>query len=105
MLTQAYDIFVVLSNYGISICKWLTYPFTNSKEHYEQQRNLLDHAAFGQDDILRGCEGSENGKKYLVVTENSINGGERKRTTIRIFAESIEPFKLAINEAATAAQQ
>lgn len=48
---------------------------------------------------------AKNGKKYLSITENSVNGEERKRTTIRVFSESIEPFKMAINEAAAAAQQ
>jgi hypothetical protein len=49
---------------------------------------------------------AKNGKKYLSISENRIDADEkRQRATIRVFGESIEQFKEAINEASTAAQQ
>jgi hypothetical protein len=46
---------------------------------------------------------AKNGKRFLSISETRIEGEERKRTTLRVFSESIEPFKQAISEAATAA--
>jgi hypothetical protein len=46
---------------------------------------------------------AKNGHKYLSIAESQINGEQRKRTTVRVFAEAIEPFRQAITEAAAAA--
>lgn len=48
---------------------------------------------------------AKNGNKYLQITESRVNGEERKKSTVRVFGESIEQFKQAIEEAATAAIQ
>jgi len=45
---------------------------------------------------------SKNGKKYIQISESSLNGEKRKRSVIRVFGESIEPFRQAITEAAGA---
>jgi hypothetical protein len=45
---------------------------------------------------------AKNGQRFLSISETRIEGETRKRTTLRIFGESIEPFKLAITEAAGA---
>jgi hypothetical protein len=48
---------------------------------------------------------AKNGNKYLSISESKISGEEKKRSTVRVFGESIGPFKQAINEAASAAEQ
>jgi hypothetical protein len=49
---------------------------------------------------------AKNGKNYLSISQQSIDADEKKqRAVIRVFAESVESFKEAINEAVTAAQQ
>jgi hypothetical protein len=45
---------------------------------------------------------AKNGKRFLSISETRIEGEERKRTTLRVFGESIEPFRQAISEAAGA---
>jgi hypothetical protein len=45
---------------------------------------------------------AKNGKKYLSISENSLNAENKRRSTIRAFSESIEQFKQAIDEAVTA---
>ncbi|HEX9658309.1 MAG TPA: DUF3276 family protein [Bacteroidota bacterium] len=48
---------------------------------------------------------AKNGKKYLSISETRLDGEERKRTTLRVFSESVEPFKQAIEEAVAAVGQ
>jgi hypothetical protein len=48
---------------------------------------------------------AKNGNKYLQITEARLNGEERKKSTLRVFGETVEQFKQAIDEAATAATQ
>ena len=43
---------------------------------------------------------AKNGNQYLSITESQINGEEKKKTSIRIFGETIEEFRKAIDEAA-----
>ena len=45
---------------------------------------------------------AKNGNKYLSISENRINGEEKKRTTVRVFGESIQEFKKAVEDAAAA---
>jgi hypothetical protein len=45
---------------------------------------------------------AKNGKKYLSISENQLNGEEKKRTTVRVFNETVDQFRKAIDEAATA---
>jgi hypothetical protein len=45
---------------------------------------------------------AKNGKKYLALSETHFEGEERKRSTMRIFGESVEPFRQAVEEAVTA---
>jgi hypothetical protein len=45
---------------------------------------------------------AKNGKKYLSISENQLNGEEKKRTTVRVFNETVGQFRKAIDEAATA---
>lgn len=47
---------------------------------------------------------ASNGKKFLSISESQIDAQEkRSRSTVRVFAESIEPFRQAVNEAAATA--
>ena len=46
---------------------------------------------------------AKNGHKYLSIAESQLNGEQRKRTTVRVFADAIELFRQAIVEAAAAA--
>jgi hypothetical protein len=49
---------------------------------------------------------AKNGNKYLQISESRIDADDKKsRSTIRIFTDSIEQFKQAINEACVSAQQ
>jgi len=48
---------------------------------------------------------AKNGGKYLSISETRIDADDkRQRTTIRVFGDSIEPFRQAIEEAAAAAR-
>jgi hypothetical protein len=42
---------------------------------------------------------AKNGSKFIAISENKINGEERKRVTVRVFAESVSEFQRAIGEA------
>jgi len=48
---------------------------------------------------------AKNGNKYLSLCESRINGEEKKRVTLRVFGESIEEFKKAVDDAAAAITQ
>lgn len=48
---------------------------------------------------------AKNGNKYLSLSENRINGEEKKRVTLRVFGESIEEFRKAVDDAAAAITQ
>ena len=48
---------------------------------------------------------AKNGNKYLSISENRLDGEEKKRTTVRVFGETIDQFRQAINEAAQAVAQ
>jgi hypothetical protein len=49
---------------------------------------------------------AKNGKKFISICEQRLDEEEkRSHSTIRIFGESIEQFKQAINEAAASANQ
>ena len=48
---------------------------------------------------------AKNGNKYLSIAESRINGDQKKeRVTLRVFGETIEPFRQAVDEAVAAAQ-
>ena len=49
---------------------------------------------------------AKNGNKYISISENRLDADDkRQRSTIRIFGETIEQFRQAVDEASTAAQQ
>ena len=48
---------------------------------------------------------AKNGNKYLSICESKINGDEKKRITVRVFGESIQEFKKAVEDAAAAVPQ
>ena len=49
---------------------------------------------------------AKNGKKYLSISENRIDADEKKqRTTVRVFSESVEQFRQAVDEAVSAVNQ
>lgn len=44
---------------------------------------------------------AKNGNKYLTIAESRLEADEkRQRTTIRVFSDSVEQFRQAIEEAA-----
>lgn len=43
---------------------------------------------------------AKNGNRYLMVSETRLDGEERKRSTIRVFGETVGQFQQAIDEAA-----
>jgi hypothetical protein len=45
---------------------------------------------------------AKNGKKYLSISETHIDGEEKKRATMRVFSDSVEPFRQAVEEAVQA---
>lgn len=48
---------------------------------------------------------AKNGNKYLNIVESRIANDETKRSTIRIFGETVDQFRQAIDEAAAAVAQ
>ena len=48
---------------------------------------------------------AKNGSKYLSISENKLEGEEKKRSTVRVFGETIDQFRQAIDEAAAAVNQ
>jgi len=49
---------------------------------------------------------AKTGAKYISISEHRIDADEKKqRSTIRIFGESIEQFRQAVNEAAASVLQ
>ena len=43
---------------------------------------------------------AKNGHKYLAISETKVDADEKKqRNTVRVFGETIEPFRQAIEEA------
>jgi hypothetical protein len=49
---------------------------------------------------------AKNGSKYLSISETKITGDQKKeRVTVRVFGDSIEEFKQAVNDAVSAASQ
>ena len=48
---------------------------------------------------------AKNGNKYLSISENRLEGEEKKRSTVRVFGETIDQFRQAIDEAAAAVTQ
>ena len=46
---------------------------------------------------------AKNGNKYISISENRIDAEEkRQRSTVRVFGESIDQFRQAVDEAAAA---
>ena len=45
---------------------------------------------------------AKNGNNYLSICESQINGEEKKKITIRVFGETIEEFRKAVDDAAAA---
>jgi hypothetical protein len=45
---------------------------------------------------------SKNGNKYLSITESKINGEQKQKMTIRVFGDSIQEFRKAVDDAAAA---
>ena len=49
---------------------------------------------------------AKNGSKYISISEHRIDVDSKKsRSTIRVFGDSIEQFRQAVDEAATSAKQ
>ena len=49
---------------------------------------------------------AKNGQRFIALSENKLDADDkRQRSTIRVFGESIEEFKQAVEEAASAAIQ
>ncbi|MBX2989896.1 MAG: DUF3276 family protein [Bacteroidetes bacterium] len=48
---------------------------------------------------------AKNGNKYLSISETRMDGEEKKRNTVRVFGETMEQFRKAIEEASAAAVQ
>ena len=48
---------------------------------------------------------AKNGNKYISISESKISGDEKKRSTVRIFGDTIGQFRQAVEEAASAAEQ
>jgi hypothetical protein len=49
---------------------------------------------------------AKNGSKFIAISESKLEADDKKtRSTIRVFGESVEPFRQAIDEAAASAVQ
>ena len=45
---------------------------------------------------------AKNGNKYLSITESKIDGDQKQKMTIRVFGDTVEEFRKAVNDAAAA---
>ncbi len=48
---------------------------------------------------------AKNGNKFLSISENKINGDERKRVTLRVFGDGMVEFNKAISDAVAASAE
>ena len=49
---------------------------------------------------------AKNGNKFLSISENKINSDQKKeRVTLRVFGETIDQFRQAIDDAAASVAQ
>ena len=48
---------------------------------------------------------AKNGNKYLSITESRIDGDEKKKTSVRVFGDSIVEFRKANDDAAASVAQ
>ena len=48
---------------------------------------------------------AKNGNKYLSITESKIDGDQKQKMTIRVFGDTVEEFRKAVNDAAAAITQ
>ena len=49
---------------------------------------------------------AKNGKKFLSISESRIDADERRqRSTLRVFSETVQQFRQAVDEAATVVNQ
>jgi len=48
---------------------------------------------------------AKNGSKYLSITESKIDGDQKQKMTIRVFGDTVEEFRKAVNDAAAAITQ
>ena len=48
---------------------------------------------------------AKNGNKYLSITESKIDAEQKQKQTIRIFGDTVEEFRKAVNDAAAAITQ
>lgn len=49
---------------------------------------------------------AKNGRKFISISENRLDDADRKqRSTVRVFGESVEQFRQAVNEAAASVMQ
>ena len=49
---------------------------------------------------------AKNGNKYISISESKIDADDkRQRSTVRVFGETVEQFRQAIDEAAAAVGQ
>lgn len=49
---------------------------------------------------------AKNGNRYISISESKIDAEQKKqRTTVRVFGETVEQFRQAIDEAAAAVSQ
>ena len=45
---------------------------------------------------------AKNGNRFLSISESRVDAEDkRQRSTVRVFGESVEPFRQAVNEAAS----
>ncbi len=48
---------------------------------------------------------AKNGKRFLAISESRIDADEKRRSTVRVFSETVEQFRQAVDEAATVISQ
>ena len=49
---------------------------------------------------------AKNGNKFIAISESRLDADDKKsRSTIRVFGDSVEPFRQAIDEAASSVAQ
>jgi hypothetical protein len=48
---------------------------------------------------------AKNGNKFIAISETRMEDDKKQRATVRVFRDSVEPFRQAIEEAAASVAQ
>jgi hypothetical protein len=78
-------------------------PFQSEDLMADKERVYSTMVRAGRTTYFVDVREAKNGNRYLSIAESRIDDDDkRQRTTVRVFGESVEQFKQAVDEAAAA---